>query len=330
MTELTGLLERAREASWRAKGRRITFFLPGMFVQDGVKGKYPALSLTGDGCQLMCEHCRGSLLAPMIDASDPEALVRTCQELQHRGHPGVLISGGCDANGALPWEPFLPAIRRVKETTDLFVSVHAGFLGAREAERLKQAGVDQALVDLIGDDGTIDRIYHLAVGVEGITTTLEALSSAGIPIVPHVVCGLDHGRMIGEERTLDLVERFHLDQLTVLSFMGLAGTPMHDTPPPAPADVASFIARARIRMPELLISLGCARPRGVSILEVLAIDAGVNRMAIPSDEAVERARLYGLEITYQRSCCSIPELWAKSSWLAADEPSRSASSQGER
>jgi len=62
-------------------------------------------------------------------------------------------------------------------------------------------------------------------------------------------------------------------------------------------------------MPDTLISLGCARPRGSRRLEVLAVDAGVNRMALPSDEAVERARSYGLDIRYQKTCCSVPADW---------------------
>ena len=40
-------------------------------------------------------------------------------------------------------------------------------------------------------------------------------------------------------------------------------------------------------------------------MEMLAIDAGVNRMALPSDEAVEHARRHGLEVRFQATCCSV-------------------------
>jgi lipoyl synthase len=310
-------LAEARRISWERKGRGITFFLPGMFILDGVPGRYPALSLTGGRCELMCDHCRGSLLAPMIAAESPAALVARCRALEGEGHPGVLISGGCDADGCLPWERFLPAIRRVKATTRLHVSVHAGFIGRRDALGLKRAGVDQALVDLIGDDGTLQRICHVPFGVERVAAALEALQAAGIPVVPHIVCGIDGGRMVGEERALDLVARFRLAQLVVVAFMGLPGTPLHRAAPPPPEAVAGLIARARLRMPDLTISLGCARPRGTSRLDVLAVDAGVNRMALPSEEAIARARHHGLAIRYQRSCCSVPERWAGESWATA-------------
>ena len=260
-----------------------------MFVLDGVPGRYPALSLTGGRCELMCDHCRGSLLAPMIAADSPELLVARCRELEREGHPGVLVSGGCDADGCLPWERFLPAIRRVKATTRLHVSVHAGFIHRRDALGLKAAGVDQALVDLVGDDDTLRRVCHVPFGVERVAAALEALHAAGIPVVPHIVCGLDGGRMVGEERALDLVARFRLEQLVVLSFMGLPGTPAAAGRAAAPrgggrADCARPAAGARSHdQPRL------RAPRGASRLDVLAVDAGVNRMALPSEEAVVRA-----------------------------------------
>jgi uncharacterized radical SAM superfamily protein len=314
------ILMEARRTSWERRGRRITFFLPGMFMLNGVQGKYPAVSLTGERCELMCDHCRGSLLAPMIAAERPEALVEACRTLEREGHPGVLISGGCDAEGRLPWERFLPAIRRIKATTRLHVSVHAGFIDREDALGLKGAGVDQALVDLVGDDDTLRRIYHVPFGVERIAAALEALQCAAIPVVPHIVCGIDGGRMVGEDRALDLVARYRLEQLVVVSFMGLPETPLHRAAPPPPEAVAGLIVRARLRMPHLLISLGCARPRGDSRLDTLAVDAGVNRIALPSDEAVARARHYELEIRYQRSCCSAPERWTGDGWLSAPAP----------
>jgi len=315
MSESRTLLADARRISWERKGRRIAFFLPGMFVHNGVKGRYPALSLTGSRCELMCDHCRGSLLAPMIASETPEALIEVCRKLERSGHPGVLISGGCDAGGSLPWTTFLPAIRQIKETTRLFVSVHAAFVTKRDAFGLKRAGVDQALVDLIGDDDSLKRIYHVPFGVERIVSALDALVAAGIPIVPHIVCGLDGGHFVGEEKALDLVVRFRLSQLIVLSFMGLPDTPLRSADPPAPEQVAELIARARLRSPDLVISLGCARPRTGGRLDVLAVDAGVNRLALPSEEALARAKHYSLTMSWQRSCCSIPENWPSQGWF---------------
>ena len=309
MPNLARMLEEARRISWNNRGRRITFFLPGMFILNGQTGNYPALSITGPRCDLRCDHCQGKLLESMIPADDPDALFEKCLALERTGRCGVLISGGCDRDGCLPWEPFLPAIRAVKEKTRLFISVHAGFIRENDAAGLKQAGVDQALVDVIGDDETLQRVYHVPFGVERIEAGLEALQKAGVPIVPHIVCGIDYGRMRGEQKALDIVAPFKVEQVVVLSLMGIPATPVQRVDPPRAEAVAELIALARFKLPETLISLGCARPRGSRRLEVLAVDAGVNRMALPSDEAVERARSYGLDIRYQKTCCSVPADW---------------------
>jgi len=314
MPNLSRRLEEARRISWNNLGRKITFFLPGMFIQGGLSGKYPAVSLTGPRCDLLCDHCQGKLLEPMISADDPAAFFETCLALEQKGHYGVLISGGCSREGCLPWQPFLPVIRAVKEKTRLFISVHAGFIGENDAVGLKQAGVDQALVDVIGDTATLRRIYHVPFGVDRIVSGLEALQKAGLPIVPHIVCGIDYGRMRGEQKALDIVARFKVEQVVILSVMSIPGTPAQHVRPPRPDDVADLIARARLQMPRIPISLGCARTRGNSRLEVLAVHAGVNRMALPSDEAIEQAQAYGLDILYQTSCCSVPEAWAADRW----------------
>ncbi len=306
MPKLSLMLEAARRISWDNLGRRITFFLPGMFIQDGQAGKYPAVSITGPRCDLKCDHCRGKLLEFMIPAADPAALFEKCLTLEQGGACGVLISGGCDRDGCLPWQRFLPALTAVKKRTRLFVSVHAGFIREKDAAGLKQAGVDQALVDVIGSDETLQRIYHVPFGVERVVAGLEALQQAGLPVVPHIVCGLDFGRMRGEKNALDILARFKIEQIVILSLMGIPGTPVQQVDPPSPEEVAELIAMARLRMPRTPVSLGCARARGSDRLGVLAVDAGVNRMALPSDEAIERAQAYGLDIRYQKTCCSVP------------------------
>jgi hypothetical protein len=36
----------------------------------------------------------------------------------------------------------------------------------------------------------------------------------------------------------------------------------------------------------------------------LALEAGVNRIAMPAEEAVEKARLMRLDIEFHKTCCS--------------------------
>ncbi|MEW6439411.1 MAG: radical SAM protein [bacterium] len=305
--EPASLLREARETSWRVFGRKILFFLPGMFRIDGVSGGTRALSITGERCALQCDHCRGRLLASMRSAATPEELVRECLSLAADGGRSVLISGGCDGAGRLPWGRFASAIRKVKEETGLFVAVHSGLVDEPTARALKATGADQALIDVVGDDRTLRDVCHLEGGVQAIACSLGALRKAGLDLVPHVVCGLHFGTFRGEERALEMIEASRPSQVVFCGLMGLPGTPAEGWPPPPAERVAELIARARLALPATPLSLGCARQRGNRRMELLAIDAGVNRMALPSEEAVDHARAYGLEIRYQGTCCSLPE-----------------------
>jgi len=49
-------------------------------------------------------------------------------------------------------------------------------------------------------------------------------------------------------------------------------------------------------------------------VEFLALEAGVNRMALPSDAVIERATELGLAIRYQRTCCSVSADFSKTYW----------------
>ena len=286
-------------------GRRLTVYRPGMFWQNGCRGRYPALSLTGRECRLKCDHCAGRLLETMIPVNDGDHLVTICRRLAGAGNHGVLLSGGCDAAGRLPWERFFAAIGRVKSTTNLTVSIHAGNLDLPTARALKRAGVDLALVDVIGDAQTYRRVYHLDGGLGPIHTTLEALAAAGLPIVPHVICGLDYGRIRGEYRALETIAALTVAAVVVVSLMPLSATPMAAvTPPPAEA-VTEVLAAARRMMPATPLSLGCARRRGDVRLERCALEVGIDRLALASDEALAHARRLGLRITFQDTCCAL-------------------------
>jgi uncharacterized radical SAM superfamily protein len=307
MPELNSKLEQARMISWQKFGRCITFYLPGMFIYNNESGKYPAVSITAAHCALNCEHCQAKILEPMIPATTPVMLFETCLKLAAQGNIGVLISGGCDENGRLPWDDFIPVIADIKSQTDLYISIHSGLVDENTAGKLKAVGIDQALIDVIGDDETYHDIYHVNFGVSRILDSMRALQAAGLPIIPHVVCGLYYGNIKGEQKAIEMISQFNnVEQVVIVSLMRLRGTPLwHVKTTPSAEAVAGIIAETRFAMPDIPISLGCARQRGNSWLDVLAVDAGVNYMALPSEEAIHRAKEYGLKISYQRTCCSV-------------------------
>ncbi|MEE8398789.1 MAG: radical SAM protein, partial [Desulfobacterales bacterium] len=265
-------------------------------------------------CDLQCDHCGGKILDAMTPTITPEALVETCQSLERRGNHGVLISGGCSEDGDLPLAEFAPAIRQIKDTTGLMVSIHSGCLTDQDAVALKEAGVDQALIDVVGDEETFRKVYHVSFGLSSILSSMASLQKAGLPMIPHIVCGLDYGHIKGEKNAVDMISRFTVQHVVIVSLMGIPGTPMGKVIPPKAQAVADIIVETRLKMPDVFISLGCARQRGNTEMEVLAIDAGVNRMAIPSDEAIERALYYELDISYQKTCCSVSDVLSRPAW----------------
>jgi lipoyl synthase len=305
--ELISSLDRAWQLSRSRFGNRLTAYIPGMFVVDGARGKYRAVSITGTHCDLDCEHCKGLLLRTMPSAPDPEALVRLGLEAHTRGDSGMLVTGGCDSSGRLPWDRFLPAIRRLKQDTDLTVTVHAGQVDVRTARALRDSGVDQALVDVMGNEDTIRDVYHLPGGIGRIRETLDALATAGLETVPHILFGIHYGQERGEMAALDLLKEYPLKKYVVVVIMPFRNTPMASISVPAPERVARFLAQARMEMPDAAASLGCARPRGRyrQELDLLAVKAGINSLALPSEPAVSYAEQSGLHVVFRQTCCSL-------------------------
>jgi uncharacterized radical SAM superfamily protein len=202
----------------------------------------------------------------------------------------------------------------VKQETGLYISIHCGLLDLETAVALKEAGVDQALLDVVGDDETYKSVYHVNFGISRIRSTLDALNQAGLPVVPHVICGLFHGKMKGEKSALEIISGFDVEQLVIVSLMALRGTPFAKVEAPGARQVAEIIVAARHMMPRIRMSLGCARSRGDEQTELMALEAGINRMALPSDAAVKRAGELGLTVRYQRTCCSVEADFSNDCW----------------
>ncbi len=307
----TSVVSNSLQTAWNLSrslfGHVLTAHLPGMFVVNGRRGGYRAISITGNHCALQCDHCKGALLKTMCHATDGAALRKIGLDAYARGDQGILISGGCDAHGRLPWHTFAHDIKYLKDSTNLTITVHAGIIDATAASLLKDAGVDQALVDIIGDDRTAFQVYHLPWGVSAIRKSLEHLCAVGIPTVPHILFGLHYGRERGERTALAMLGDYDIKKYVVVALMPLSGTPMESVEPPDPKRVAEFLGEARLKYPKLHASLGCARPRGRyrKCLDVLAIDAGVNSIALPSDAALEYAAQRGLEVVFRDWCCSL-------------------------
>ena len=309
--EFRNALTTARSISWKNFGKRIRFYAPSFTHYEtsyfsSVSDAFPTISITGFFCALKCKHCGGKVLNTMISAPTPEELVNVCVSLKEKGAFGCLISGGCLPDGSIPFNKFIDAIAKIKRDTGLTVIVHTGVIDLSTARKLRKAGIDAALIDVIGSGETIREIYQLNVKVDDYRSSLEALHKVGIPTVPHVLVGLHYGKIKGEFQALKIISEYAPSAVIIIALMPIHDTPMENVNPPTPEDIAKVLMTARLMMPKTPIVLGCMRPKGEHRIrtDALAVEAGVNAIAFPTEEAIHLAESMGLEIAFSSLCCS--------------------------
>jgi hypothetical protein len=306
--ELTNLLDTGLLVS---KSKKIHFYAPSfMYYKTSYycssPTDFPTISVTGKGCALKCKHCGGKILETMYPVMAHGRLFDLCAQLKHNGALGCLISGGCLTDGSVPIGKFVDEIEKVKRELGLTVFVHTGIINFDTAKELRNAGVDAALVDIIGSDETIREIYNLNVTVKDYENSLKALHEAGIAFVPHVIVGLHYGKLKGEFHALKMIFAYKPSALVIIAFMPIHETEMETVEPPKPMVIAKVITAARLMFPQTPLVLGCMRPKGKYRVEtdILAIKAGVDAIAFPTEEAIRFAENQGYAIRFSSFCCS--------------------------
>lgn len=293
------------------KNRRIHFYSPSFtyYVHNGFcfsPKRFPTISITGDRCALNCRHCGGKLLVTMQPAITPEALFEVCFKFKRSGAVGCLISGGCLVDGAVPLKPFVSTIARIRHELGLTVFVHTGIIDLETAVLLKHSGVDAVLIDVIGSQEIINKIYGLPLTVYDYVNSLDVLQQVGLSFVPHVIVGLNEGKLGGELFALQMISKVAPSALVILVFMPLRGTKMATIVPPKPYDVARVVASARVMLPQTPLVLGCMRPNGLmrASIDVLALKSGVDAIAFPSPEAIDFAKTQNWSLSFSPYCCA--------------------------
>jgi lipoyl synthase len=291
----------------------INFHAPGLkryrtseFVQHNPRAWLP-ISLTGDACALQCDHCATRVLQPMIALQPRQGVFEVCRELHAGGTKGVLISGGSDHRGQVPLLKHVEQIRRVKDELGMKVICHTGLVSEDTAAGLAWAGVDGAMIDIIGASATIRDVYHLDADVQDFEQSLERLTRHRLMVLPHIVMGLHYGTFLGERNALDVIGRYAVSALILVVLTPVIGTAMAGLTPPAEAECVAFFRAARLAMPTTPVMLGCARPLGQLkvALDRAAVDNGLNGIAYPAQGIVDYAVERGLEPKFYEYCCSL-------------------------
>lgn len=294
-------------------GNELTFSIPGTisYHDDALpfqKDRFAALSVTGNHCDLRCGHCKGKLLESMIPAEDPETFLKVADRLRSGGAHGILVSGGANQNGEVPLEAFIPSIREIKGKDPQFkVIVHTGLIRREIAKELKEAGIDQILIDVIGDDETIREVYHLNKRVEDYEETLWMLKEMGHRIAPHIIIGHHFGEIKGEWKALEMVTRVRVETIVLVILKTLLPAGENHFKVPKPDETSRISAIARILNPKIPIRMGCIRPAHPwkAAMEKGFIDSGVNTIAYPLQGTIDYAKEIGLHTKFIEMCCSL-------------------------
>lgn len=309
-----GLIAECERESLSIIGREIRFSTPTFKSYSSCelsgcgRNSFPAFSVTAAGCALMCDHCEAKILEPMIPAVSPGMLDSKVRDMIDReGLQGFLLSGGSNRRNEIRYERYYPVVEKLKrDYPHLKIAIHSALLDASRARAMAAAGVDTAMMDVIGARETITEVYHLDRPVEDFEATLAALCATSMEVVPHIVIGLHYGRILGEQKALDIVSRHPVHSLVlvvVMPFYARAGT----FTTPETEEVGRVFLEARRRIPDRPVLLGCARPPGLHrrVTDAYAVIAGLDGIAFPAEGTLSVANAIGRPAVQEHACCSI-------------------------
>ena len=277
-------------------------------LQSCGSNTFPAFSITAGACALMCDHCEARILEPMIPATRPEILEQKVRHLiETENLQGFLLSGGSDKRNEVRYGRFYPVIEKLKrEFPFLRIAIHTALTDEQGARDMESAGVDIAMLDVIGAQETIRDVYHLDRPVDDFEATLEAICATSMQVSPHIVIGLHYGEILGEENALDIIARHPTHALVLVVIMPFYAKPGTFRTPDT-TEVGRFFLSARERLPDRQVLLGCARPPGMHkrVTDAYAVMAGLDGIAFPADGAVAVANTIGRPFHQAHACCSV-------------------------
>ncbi len=283
------------------------------YASDELKGcgkaSFPAFSITGGACALNCDHCQAKILEPMIPATSPVELDRKVRDLVLlKDLRGFLLSGGSNRRNEVPYDRYYRTLEKLKrDFPHLRIAVHSALLDERRARLMQDAGVDVAMMDVIGAQETIRDVYHLDRAVADFEATLAALSATSMDVVPHIVIGLHYGRLLGEQNALNIISRYKVAALILVVVTPIYAPADRPYATISTDDVAKVLVAARQRINHAPVQLGCVRPAGRHklITDAYAVMAGFDGIAYPAEGIVALARAIGRPVEQEHACCSI-------------------------
>ena len=291
----------------------LQFFVPGFdavqYSIESFEGRnqngFKSVSVSGRGCHLQCDHCKGILLEDMVDATEL-GLKETLEHLIDNGAKGFLISGGSSVNGKVPILPHVGEIKNIKKQHDVEIVIHSGFMAESEIGALQEAGIDGIMFDYMGDRATMKDVCHLPYSPIDYQSMVVSCKKFGIPVIPHVIVGLNWGSIVGEVDAISNLAQLKPDAIVMVILTPFKRTPMEKVNVSI-HEVLRLLVLARLLSDGLPLELGCAKSSGDVRYEAerIAVQCGFNGIAFPLEETVELARKLNIPFEFREECCSL-------------------------
>ncbi len=286
--------------------------------------RFPPISITGNKCELHCEHCNEKYLNGMHHIINKVELENYLIQHYKNGGIGALISGGCLLDGSVPLLGFLDALKNVKNKTDLILNIHTGLLNNETAKQLANINADIISFDINMDTEIIKEIYHLNKDINDYKEAIRLLKKNNLNIVPHICVGLYYGELHKELNSIKFIKESKINpSLIVLIVLIPPKESKKHFKTPNPYDIAKVITIIRTVFPKSEISLGCMRPRDKirKRIEKFAIKAGITRIELPLRQTYEwvMKKFSRINIEFYSACCAIPQEYEKKAKMSKSE-----------
>ncbi|MCX7845028.1 MAG: radical SAM protein [Dictyoglomaceae bacterium] len=254
------------------------------------------LSITGELCELQCDHCKGHYLRGMIPLSEIE------KKIQNNNYKSILVSGGFDFNGKLSNIP-VNILEDLKKK-GFKLNYHLGLIKKENIKNIMGI-IDEVSFDLILDDEIIKSIFHLNKTAEDFKKTFKLLNKY-FSVSPHIVLGLNWGKIEKEYEAIEFLSRFNPIKIIFIIFTPIKNTPMGHISPPPINMLKKFFLFIKEKMPKVNLYLGCVRPSGNyrEKLDLLAYEMGFKAIVNPHPKVLEYLKKSNLIEDYFYECCA--------------------------
>jgi uncharacterized radical SAM superfamily protein len=220
---------------------------------------------------------------------------------ERNGYESILLSGGCDIEGAVPLNDHLDLLKKLSKKYKLIA--HTGLL-KEEDIRLISPFLTCASFNMVGDDSTIKKVYMMDKTTDDFIKSFRAMRKE-VTTYPHITIGLHGGKVKGEYHAIDLLSEENAQALVLSVLIPTKNTDYEAKDPPSLPDVMDVISYAQNMMNGKKVYLGCMRPGGLyrEKLDEFSIKSEIDRIVMPSKSARELAMNMDFKIIENQECC---------------------------